>query len=159
MHEAKGCEAALFDPMRSAALVLLFASIWPLAAAEAPDAGSDVPHTNIRKELLAEYQFVAPPKIPTLPAPFLTDTSTAPQTFTFMPQDPDIMRMAPFTVREGANMDTLHAGIVRQEANARSDAMTGKLGNGVHVARLGPVGFYAVTVFFVPVAVGFGFSF
>jgi hypothetical protein len=159
MHETKGCEAALFDPMRSAALVLLFASIWPLAAADAPDAGSDVPHTNIRKELLAEYQYVAPTRIPTLPAPFLTDASTAPQTVPLMPQDPDVVRMAPFTVREGVKMDALHAGIVWQKANARSDAMTGKLGIGVHVARLGPVGFYAVTVFFIPVAVGFGFSF
>lgn len=119
IHETKGCEAALFDPMRSTALVLLFASIWPLAAADAPNAGSDVPHANIRKELLSEYKYVAPPKIPTLPAPFLIDTSTEPQTLTLTPQDSDVVRMAPFPVREGVKMDTLHEGIVRQKANAR----------------------------------------
>jgi hypothetical protein len=32
-----------------------------------------------------------------------------------------------------------------------------KLGIGVHVAPVGPVGFYAVTVFYLPIAVGFSF--
>jgi hypothetical protein len=138
--------------MRSAALSLLLGSICPLAAVGAPDDATDAPHTNIRGELLSEYKFEAPTKDPTLPAPLPANASTA-------PQDPNLVKMAPYTVRETSKMNALHADIVAQEASARTEAITRKLGIGMHVAPLGPVGLYAVTVFYIPVQVGFGFSF
>jgi hypothetical protein len=138
--------------MRSAALSLLLGSICPLAAVGAPDDATDPPHTNIRKELLAEYKFEATTRDPTLPAPLLANASAA-------PQDPNLVEMAPYTVRETPKMNALNADIVAQEASARTEAITRKLGIGMHVAPLGPVGLYAVTVFYIPVQVGFGFSF
>lgn len=159
LHETEGSEKASFDTMKIAALVLLLASICRLGADGGPDSGSDVQHTNIRKELLSEYKYGVPPKGQIIPAPIVSDASTAPQASILTPPNSDVVRMEPFTVREGAKMDALHAGIVRQHAIARTEAITSKLGIGVHVAPLGPVGFYAVTVFYIPIVVGFGFSF
>jgi hypothetical protein len=159
LHETEGYEMASFDTMRFAALVLLVASTCGLGAASGPDPGSDVQHTNIRKELLSEYKYGVPPKGQTIPDPIVADSSAAPQILPLTPPNSDVVRMEPFTVREGAKLEALHADIVRQRANARTEAITSKLGIGVHVAPVGPVGFYAVTVFYIPISVGFGFSF
>jgi hypothetical protein len=67
--------------------------------------------------------------------------------------------MAPFAARETAKMNALHADIVAQEARARTEAMARRLGIGIHIAPMGPVGFYAVTVFYIPIQVGLGASF
>ena len=150
---------ASFDPMRFAALVLLLACNGRIDAVGGPDTGSDVPHTNIRKELLSEYKYLVPPKDQTISGPIVSDASTTPQISAPAPPNLDVVKMAPFTVREGAKMDSLHADIVRQKVNARTDAIASKLGIGVHIAPMGPVGFYAVTVFYIPIVVGFGFSF
>ncbi len=144
--------------MRFAALLMLLGTICPLAAVGAPDDQAEAPHTNIRKLLLSEYKY-APPKDSTQPAPFLAKPSTPSGPLASTPLDPDLVRMAPFTVRESLKMDSLHADIVMQKAGARTDSIMRKLGIGVHVAPVGPVGFYAVTVFYIPIAVGFGFSF
>jgi hypothetical protein len=144
--------------MRFAALSLLLGLISPLYAADAPDDETDVPSTNIRKELLSEYKYTATPNGPTQSAPFLNDTSSS-QTMTTVPQDPDLVQMAPYTVRETMKMDSLHRDLVAQRIDAREEAVTRKLGIGVHIAPVGSVGFYAVTVFYIPVFVGFGFSF
>ena len=144
--------------MRFGALSLLLGLFYPLYAAGAPDDGTDVPSAGIRKELLSEYKFAAMTSSPTQPVPFLNNTSSS-QTLTTAPQDPDLVQMAPYTVRDTMKMDALHSDIVAQRVNAREEAVTRKLGIGVHIAPAGPVGFYAVTVFYIPVVVGFGFSF
>src|ERR1035438_5828452 len=105
LHETNGSEMASFDTMRFATLVLLLASICRLGAVGGPDSGSDVQHTNIRKELLSEYKYGVPPKDQIIPAPIVTDASTAPQISTLTPPNSDVVRMEPFTVREGAEMD------------------------------------------------------
>ncbi len=64
--------------------------------------------------------------------------------------------MEPFTVRETVRMDALNAKIVAREERARKIAATRKLGIGVHVA---PGGFYAITVFYIPIEIGFSISF
>jgi hypothetical protein len=145
--------------MRLVALSLLVGSICPLVAVGAPSDVTDTLATNIRGELLSEYKFEAPPKDPVQPAPFVTNTSTQPPILPATPQDPNLVRMAPFIVRETAKMDALHAEVVAQEANARTEAITRRLGIGIHVAPMGPVGFYAVTAFYIPIQIGFGFSF
>jgi hypothetical protein len=145
--------------MRFAALSLLLGSICPLTAAGTPDDVTGARPTGIRNELLSEYKFEAPAKRLTQPITVMTNASTPSQTLTTTPQDTDLVQMAPYTVRETANMDALHSDIVAQRANARTAAMTRKLGIGVHFAPMGPVGLYAVTVFYIPIQVGFGISF
>ena len=142
--------------MRCAALLLAVGCLRPLPAADKPGDPPDPPHTDIHKALLSEFRFQAAAKEPPPTAPFLARDpgASAPG-----PADPDLVTLAPFTVRETANMERLHADIALQRAEARTDAVTRKLGIGVHVAPMGPVGFYAVTVLYVPIGVGFGFSF
>jgi hypothetical protein len=145
--------------MRFAALSLLLGSIYPLSAADTPGDVTDAPTASIRRELLSEYKFEAQTKEPTQQTPFLNDASSASQASMTTPQDPDLVQMAPYTVRETMKMNTLHTDIVAQLANARTEAVTRKLGIGMHVAPVGPLGLYAVTVFYIPIQVGFGFSF
>ncbi len=139
--------------MRAAAFFLLGCALGTFSAADEP--GGDERHTDIGKVLRSEYRFVAHPRSSAKPAPFLADPSFEPPT---SPPDPGVVTMAPFTVRETASMNALDADIALQKAGAREEAITRKLGIGVHVAPVGPVGFYAVTLFYVPIAVGFGFS-
>jgi hypothetical protein len=141
--------------MRLVALLLLLGSNYPLDAAEVPNDVTDAPPASVRKEMLSEYKFEVPAKDPTQP----TASSNSSQTLTTVPQDPNLVQMAPYTVRESANMDALHADIVAQMADARTEGITRKLGIGMHVAPVGRLGLYAVTVFYIPIQVGFGFSF
>jgi hypothetical protein len=145
--------------MRFAALSLLLGCICPLNASDAPAEVGDAPTPSIRKELLSEYKFEPPKIVPAQPMPVRDNASISSETPTTTPQDPDLVQMAPYTVREKANMDALHTDIVAQLANARTEAVTRKLGIGMHVAPVGPVGLNAVTAFYIPIQVGFGFLF
>lgn len=139
--------------MRVAALCLLACALVNRFAAAEP-AGEER-HTDIGRVLISEYPFVAKPRPTAAPAPFLADPAFEPPA---SPPDTGVVTMAPVTVRETSSMNELHADLALQKAGAGKDAMIRKLGIGVHVAPAGPVGFYAVTVFYVPVFVGFGFS-
>jgi len=142
---------------RCAAVLLLLAASESLVLAADTDPDGDVAHTDIRKELLSEFKYVKPqnaaPKAPSKP-----DTKADQPAVALASGDSAPLVMAPFTVRESADMDRLHEDLLMQKADARSEMTASKLGIGVHVARLGPAGFYAVTVFYVPIVVGFGFS-
>ena len=145
--------------MRIAVLLLVLAAACRAGAFDEPKSGPDLPPTDIRKELLSEFHYTAQPKDPEQPSPILAGSPSSAETPTSAPQVPDVVKMEPYTVRESLKMDALHADFAMQKASARSDAITKKLGVGVHVAPVGPVGFYAVTVFYIPILVGFGFSF
>ena len=140
--------------MRSAALLLLLGSLYPLESVGAPDDLADAPHTDIRKVLISEFKFEGPQAGPTQPIP----SSNPPQELPARARDPNLVRMAPLIVGENsAKLNALHADIVAQQSNAKTASITRKLGIGIRVAPLGPVNFYAVTVCFIPIQVGFSF--
>lgn len=144
---------------RCAASLLVFASSVSLAAAGDAGAGPEAPQTDIRKELLSEYKYVKETKDPAAKAPTPSTTGAAQQAAPPAPGDSAPLVMDAFTVHESTQMDRLHEDVLNQDADARRAEVTSKLGVGMHVAPMGPLGFYAVTVFYIPIAVGVGFAF
>ena len=61
--------------------------------------------------------------------------------------------------RDSRKMDDLHASLAQEKADARSAAIASKLGIGVSSVHLGGNLVAGVaTVFYIPIAVGIGFS-
>ena len=143
--------------MRACIISILIASASGLAAAEDP--GPATPHTDIRQELLSEFKFVAPRKEVLPTAPFLSGSAQPVPPLAAGPGSGDTVTLAPFTVREMVRMETLHADLLKEKADARTAAVMSKLGVGLHVAPVGPVAFYAATIFYIPFAAGFAISF
>jgi hypothetical protein len=141
--------------MRFGALLLLAVSAGPLAIAADPDGAQ----TEVRRQLLTEFKYVASPKDPVVSAPFLADSTARLPSVAAEPPGPDVVRMAPYTVRQTVKMDELHTAILHEQADARTAAMMAKLGVGLHVVPVGKAYLYAATVFYIPFAVGAGFSF
>jgi hypothetical protein len=143
--------------VRAGVLLLLIAAAGTLAWASDPDLGPAAPRTDVRRELLSEFKYVAHPPQAAAPSPFLAPGA---QPGLPPPSDTsDLVRMAPFTVREMVRMETLHADLVQEKTDAHTAAVMSKLGIGLHVAPVGPVAFYAATLFYIPFAVGFAISF
>ncbi|GEM_PF-3786170 len=142
-----------FFACRRAAAALTIASTGSLAFGGDSGAEPEAAHTDLHKVLLSEFKFVAKPKDPTLIAPILSKTGIEDRIAAEATANSTPVMMEPFMVREGAKMDELHADIVTQKASARTARIMSKLGIGVHT---GPMGFYAITVFFIPIAAGFG---
>lgn len=138
---------------RCAAAVLLIAWTGSLVSAANPAAEPDVPRTDIHKVLVSEFNYVGKPKDPAPNVPILSKPGTNEQIEAPTPDDSTPVVMAPYTVREDTRMDTLHADLVAQKASARTAKITSRLGIGIHTA---PMGFYAITVFFIPITVGIG---
>jgi hypothetical protein len=138
-------------------LVLLIASAASLSASE--DADADAPHTDVRRQLLSEYSFVPHPNDVQDSSPVLSDVGLKSQFAVPETDNPYLYKMAPFTVRETVSTNLLHADFVQQKADAQRASIMNKLGIGVHVAPVGRAYFYAATIFHIPFAVGFGFSF
>jgi hypothetical protein len=143
--------------VRACIVPILIASVSLLSAADDPGAGA--PHTDVRKELLSEFKFVPPQKEVARPAPFLTASAQPVATSAAETGNGELVTLAPFTVREMVRMETLHADILQEKADARTAAVMSKLGIGLHVAPVGPVAFYAATLFYIPFAAGFAISF
>jgi hypothetical protein len=142
-----------------AALIILAGSAVSLAASEDPDPGQTPAQTDIRRQLLSEFKYVAPPKDAAAVAPFLSDavapSQSAPPAF----ETADLVKMDAYTVQETVQTNSLHAVFLQQKANARMEAVMTKLGVAVHVAPVGKAYVFAATIFYIPFAVGFGFSF
>jgi hypothetical protein len=144
--------------MRLAPLLILIASVSPLAAADDSDGGPAEAHSDFRKLLLSEYKFVPSPETVAPPAPLLFSRGFQPQPVVPEPDNADVVIMAPYNVREIVKMNTLHADIIQERANARTAAVMDKLGVGLHVAPVGKTYFYVATAFYIPFTAGFGFS-
>jgi hypothetical protein len=70
-----------------------------------------------------------------------------------------IMAPARSALRDSRKMDDLHASLAQEKADARSAAIASKLGIGVSSVHLGGNLVAGVaTVFYIPIAVGIGFS-
>jgi hypothetical protein len=141
--------------MRFGALLLLAVFTGSLAVAADPDSA----HSEIRRQLLSEFKYVAAPKEAVISAPFLADSAPRPPSMAAESQGRNVVRMAPYTVRQTVKMDELHSAILREQADARTAAMMATLGVGLHVVPVGKAYLYAATLFYIPFAVGAGFSF
>jgi hypothetical protein len=141
------------------ALLLLAASAGPLAVAGDPDESPAALHTDVRRQILLEFKYTGPQGDSARTAPASPGAQARQQASAAQPRDPALVTMAPFEVRETVKADALRAEFLRQKTDAQKAEIMSKLGIGVHVAPMGPVGFYAVTVFHIPIAVGFGISF
>jgi len=139
-------------PMRRLALLLLLAGAGALAAAGDPGSPADAPHPDIRRQILLEYKYAGPPGDSARSAPSAPAAAAA-------PGEPAPGPVGPLEARAATRTDALRATFQRQEADAHRARMASRLGIGVHEAPFGPGGFYAVTVFYIPVAVGFAISF
>jgi hypothetical protein len=138
---------------RCAAVPLFVASAGSALFAGDPATVSEDPRTDAHKELLSEFRYVKTPADPSPNAPILSNAGTDQRSATPAPDNSVPVMMAPFTVREVARMDTLHEDILKQDADARAAKITSRLGIGIHT---GPMGFYAITIFYIPITVGFG---
>jgi hypothetical protein len=87
--------------MKRMALTILAALTAALAAAEDSDPGIVTRHTDIRKEILSGFVFSPPSRDSSLPPPLLAEGTS-------LPDATDVVRMAPFSVREPARLDELH---------------------------------------------------
>jgi hypothetical protein len=145
--------------MRLPAFLLLIASAGSLAFAGDPEPDPEAPRTDVRRQILLEYKYTGPQGGSAPAAPVLPGAAAQARSAAAVPGDPAMVAIAPLEVPETSTTVALRAKFLKQEADARSAAVMSTLGIGVHVAPVGPVGFYAVTVFYIPVAVGFGISF
>ncbi|HXQ80747.1 MAG TPA: hypothetical protein VN775_05520 [Opitutaceae bacterium] len=130
--------------MKTAALILLFAST---AALEAGDTGSAVPQTDVRRETLSfyKYEHTRPPS--PLP-PFLAREAPP-------PPGQYLVNAAPSDLREPHVLDHLHAVILQERADARAAMVASRLGIGVSSVRVGRYfSAGAATAFYIPAEIG-----
>ncbi|HEY5078395.1 MAG TPA: hypothetical protein VII43_01055 [Opitutaceae bacterium] len=143
--------------MRHAALLLLIAGACALPAAADPAPSGGEAHTDVRRELLSEFRFAPAPADPA-PVPTFLSASATPRAAPSEAAGPDVVTLAPFTVREMVRMETLHADILQEKKAAQTSMVLSRLGIALHVAPVGPVAFYAATIFYIPFAAGFAIS-
>jgi hypothetical protein len=123
-----------------------------LAQGDEAASSSAPPLTDIRKEMLSEYKF-APSGTKAAPLPTSLHSDAPAQLSGAAPTGRDVVRMAPFEVREtsaAAFMPFAPAISAGTRATAAS-----KLGIGVHHMLLGKVHVFVSTLFYVPILVGF----
>jgi hypothetical protein len=70
---------------------------------------------------------------------------------------PEVL-MEPYTVRETAKLGEMKADIQREHDAAVTDGRMRRLGVGVHDVQVGPLHFYAGTIFYIPFAAGVALS-
>ncbi len=138
--------------MRNACLLLLACSLPACTHAEAAEA--EHKRTDFKRELSSQYKFtpspVEEPKLETSPA--LIKPVPKPLNLSDQEADPDVVQMPAYTVTETIRNNNLHAAIMKGRAMAQAKKV--KFGTGLHEYRGRKVTLYAVTVFYVPVAVG-----
>ena len=138
--------------VKALALVLMLASAASLAAGDQSAPSAAVPQTDIRKELLAAYKFEPRTEKPPETAPFLAHAVSQPE-----PQD--LVDAAPQSVRNTKVMNHLHAAVLQEQSDAKAALVASELGIGIKSVRVGKnFALGAVTVFYIPVAIGGGFA-
>lgn len=104
--------------------------------------------------MLSEYRYTPEPLAARAPLP---SPGAAHATPTPSPAS-DVITMDTYTVRETVGMNALTTSLREEKAAAHTGMMMDKLGVGLHVVRVGKVGFFAGTIFYIPFVVGAGFS-
>jgi hypothetical protein len=138
--------------MRSLALVFLLASAASFAAGDESAPGNAVPQTDIRKELLSAFKYEPRPEKPPETAPFLAHAISQPEAV-------DLVDEPPQSPRDAKVMNHLHAAILQEQSDAKAALVASNLGIGVKSVHFGKYfALGAVTVFYIPVVIGGGFS-
>jgi len=136
----------------ASSIVVLF---LPIAVEGQDDASSQSgkPDTEIRGEMLSEYRFTPPGSKPAaIPTSLQSDSPPLPVS---SENKGDIVKMAPFVVRESASSMAAYQSI-EQESPAKAPAtVASKLGIGEHDFMVGKTHAFVVTVFYVPFLAGF----
>jgi|CZKI01.1.fsa_nt_gi hypothetical protein len=138
--------------MKPAAFVLLLVSAVAVAAGEDRDPGAVVPQTDIRKEAVSFYKYDPRARVPSPLPPFLAREAPP-------PPGQSLVNSAPSDLRKPHVLNRLHAAVLREQADARTALVASRLGIGVSSVRVGgPLVAGVATAFYIPVAVGIGFS-
>jgi hypothetical protein len=120
---------------------------------EAPMAQADRPLTDIRGEMLSEYRFAPPGAKPAaLPTSLQSDSPPLPAPTA---SSGDVVKMAPFEVRESA-LSTAALQSIEQPSPAKPPAtVASKLGIGERDFMVGNVHAFVISIFYVPFIAGF----
>jgi hypothetical protein len=157
LHETPGT-AEPSGLLKVPLLALLFALAGRLMAEGSAGQDPGAPHPEVRAQILSEFRFIPPDTPPAPTPPVLAAPAQAPGPETLPFAGPDIVTMAPFTVRETTRMEELHAAILKDHSAAVTAAEMRRLGVGLHEISVGPLHLFAGTVFYVPFVVGGGFA-
>jgi hypothetical protein len=139
--------------MRPAHLLFLACS---LAACDshAETGVAEEKHVDFRSEVAAQFKFTPPPhETPVLEiSPVLKNPVSVPFDQVAPADDPEVVKMPAYTVMETIRNRDLHAAIMKGQAQAQAKKV--KFGTGLRELRLKRVTLSAVTIFYIPVAVG-----
>jgi len=136
----------------ASSIVVLFLPIV-VEGQEAASSQSVKPDTEIRSEMMSEYRFVPPGSKPAaLPTSLQSDSPPLRES----PENKgDVVKMAPFVVRESGSPNAAYQSI-EQESPAKAPAtVASKLGIGQHDFTVGRTHAFVVTVFYIPFLAGF----
>jgi hypothetical protein len=136
----------------AAALAAGFLAVPETRAADPATTAAPEPASEIRREMLAEYQYT-PPGTPAATLPTSLQ-SHAPPIFTFT-TPPDVVKMDAFEVQETGTGGGPGAQLTRGDVAVPPPSVASKLGIGVHAKDIGKVRVFAVTFLYVPIMVGF----
>lgn len=136
----------------AAGTLLLLVCIPTRAATDSDPA----PRTDMRAQVASEFHFSPPPGSAPETSPVLAAGVAAKPPVEAV--DPGLVRMEAYTVHESIKMEALHGQFLEQKKEALVAREMKELGVGLHTQAVGPLHFYAATLFYVPFAAGVGIS-
>ena len=135
----------------AAALAAGFLAVPPAGSAEPPSLAAPQAPSELRREMLAEYPN-APPGTKAAAPPTALPSRAPPIFASAAPRD--VVRMDPFEVQE-SGPGAGGALLTPEDVKVPPPTVASKLGIGVHGKDVGKVRVFAVTLFYVPIMVGF----
>jgi hypothetical protein len=137
----------------TASSIVIFLLPIVVEGQEAPSSQADRPLTAIRGEMLSEYRFTPPGTKPSaLPTSLQSDSPP-------LPVSPagsgDVVKMAPFEVRESALSVAALQSIEQPSPEKPPATVASKLGIGERDFMVGNVHAFVISIFYVPFIAGF----
>jgi len=133
--------------------IILCSPFFVEGADSAPPSAEPV-LTEVRREMLSEYRY-APPGAKAFLAPSSLHSDARPLVATPAATGADVVKMAPFEVREAGAPQSPYIPLAQTESEKTPSSVAAKLGIGTHHMDLGKVHLFATTIFYVPILVGF----
>jgi hypothetical protein len=139
--------------LATASSILVFLLPIVVNGQEAPSSKADVPPTDIREAMLSEYRFTPPGAKPAvIPTSLQSDSPPLPASSA---SSGDVVKMAPFEVRESA-LPISAVQSIEQPSPAKPPAtVASKLGIGERDFMVGNVHAFVISIFYVPFVAGF----
>jgi hypothetical protein len=141
--------------MRIATASSIFIFLLPIVAEgqEASSSRADGPPTDVRGAMLSEYRFTPPGAKPAaIPTSLQSDSPPLPDS---PASSGDVVKMAPFEVRE-SSLSTAAVQSIEQPSTAKPPAtVASKLGIGERDFMVGNVHAFVISIFYVPFVAGF----